>query len=119
MGSDTAADRRKRERIFPVVRICHESGRQLPNSGVTNLYTLECAAQLEVRQDGAGLIYTLVLPDAESLKPASSNVSIDDSSLRPTKSVKIWCDVAANAPDGSGQSDAYVASDIKEITFGN
>ncbi len=89
------------------------------NSGVTNLYTLECAAQLEVRQDGAGLIYTLVLPDAESLKPASSNVSIDDSSLRPTKSVKIWCDVAANAPDGSGQSDAYVASDIKEITFGN
>ncbi len=89
-------------------------------AGLSIPYTVWADAGLEaVRLEGGKVSYTLILPDADSLKPVP-DITIAEESLRPTASVSIYADVKENDPDDPDKtSSAYIPSDSGTVDLGN
>ena len=89
-------------------------------AGLSIPYTVWADAGLEaVRLEGGKVSYTLILPDADSLKPVP-DITIAEESLRPTASVSIYADVKENDLDDPDKtSSSYIPSDSGTVDLGN
>lgn len=94
-------------------------------SEAENFYEAQLDTVLEVKwEKGQGFAYTLVLPDAENLRPKEgiTITSTEQPDLRITSKAEIWSDVKVNSPEGAvppSQSDAYVKSGPSVSAFTN
>lgn len=94
-------------------------------AGIPYYYEAKLDAVLEVKWEmGQGFSYTLILPDAESLRPKEgiTITSTEQPDLRITSKAEIWSDVKENSPEGvipPGQSGAYVKSEPAVSSFTN
>ncbi len=78
-------------------------------------YKVELQGSLEVKQQGEGFGYTLILPDAAGLTPPDGGNSITGDELHFTKTVSICSDVKEN--EGTPGSQSYIRSEPFEVTF--
>lgn len=94
-------------------------------AGITYSYKAVLDTMLEVKwETGQGFSYTIILPDAENLRPKEgiTITSTEQPTLRMTSKAEIWSDVNANSPEGvepPSFSNAYVKSDPSESPLTN
>ena len=76
-------------------------------------YTLTLKAELIVSSTDDGYAYTLILPDVEEMMDENAT-SVKNDNFKVTDKVEITSDVQENL---DGISDAFVASEIAEVTW--
>ena len=88
--------------------------------GIPIHYKAELKAALEVTmEESGGFQYTLILPDVDHME-TESKATITGENLRMTASVSVRADVKENDTlAGGARSEAYVGSDLAEVTLGN
>lgn len=93
----------------------HLEGQYEKETGRRMLFSVDLTAAVRVDRQGDGFRYTLFLPDVVSLEPKEeTGNSIGEQ--RFTRRAAIHSNVKENI-DGPSDSDAYVASEDREVTF--
>lgn len=107
-----------RHQVFELKDYKMEKNGNYPTSdGFMYTYQVQLNARLETEwSEEEGFSCRLILPDAISLT-AADGTSVTDNDLRNTSEATVYSDVAENASDGSGPSDAYRKSEVYRVQF--